>query len=91
MTETLGLYMWKESFSFYHIGYGDLARSYEIVGQDAFNKGAAHFASPDKADLFPFQHFLPPVFALLRAVSTLLQFTNFYNIINLYLYKMHDI
>ena len=22
MTETLGLYMWKESFSFYHIGYG---------------------------------------------------------------------
>jgi hypothetical protein len=22
MTETLGLYMWKESFSFHHIGYG---------------------------------------------------------------------
>jgi ABC-type sugar transport system permease subunit len=22
MTETLGLYMWKESFSFYHVGYG---------------------------------------------------------------------
>jgi multiple sugar transport system permease protein len=22
MTETLGLYMWKESFSFYNIGYG---------------------------------------------------------------------
>ena len=38
----------------HHIGYGDLARSYQIAGQDAFDKGAAHFASPDKADLFSF-------------------------------------